>query len=281
MSEEIDNSLPPSSSSSSSSSSLPSSIPLISTPKKPFWSQKNIIYAIGFPFISTINEIKNFFSNCGEILSITRQLNDNLQWNGCIFIKFQTKQNMKLALTLDGTIWTGSGTDGQRYIKVKEHKGKEKKKKKKEDILTIFISNLPKEEITNNQINEIFHSCGEIKSIRLAKDSSNKCRGFGHIEFYNKETRNKALELNNTVQINNNYLLIRLATVTSLTEQKKKKKREEAKKLKEKERKDKKKKRQNNNSNNGSSSSGDNNNSQHIEEGKKRKKVRREESKSI
>lgn len=274
--------------------------------KKPFWSSKHIIYASGFPFISTLPEIKNLFCNCGEIVSVERLFGDDRRWNGCCLIRFKTQKDYELALNLNGTIWTGSGSDGVRYIKIKEHKLKDKKKKNKDDLPTIFIGNLPKE-ITHEELHQIFDSCGEIKKIRLAKDNEKKCRGFGHIEFKNKESRNNALELNQNVSIGDKLLTIRLATITTVAEQEKKKKRQEAKKAKQKELKAKNKKKRkeqsnnsegnnnnqsnsNTNNNNNTSKNNNNNNNQQPQQqqqqdgdgsrGGKRKKARREQKTS-
>ena len=210
--------------------------------KKPFWAPKNILYMMGLPFPATVSEIKNFFIDCGEIETVTRQLNDKGRWNGCVFVKFKTKADMEKGLSLNGTIWSGTGADGIRYIKIQEHKGKEKKKKNKEQITTIFINNLPKD-VNDNQVRELFQSCGEIKSIRYALDNEKKCRGFGHIEFHDIESRDKAIALNRKISLEEKLLTIRVATVTSGIEQKKKNERNERKKLIQKEKQKEKKKR--------------------------------------
>jgi RNA recognition motif-containing protein len=244
--------------------------------KKPFWAPKNILYMMGLPFPATVSEIKNFFSDCGEIENVTRQLNDKGRWNGCVFVKFKTRADMEKGLTLDGTIWSGTGSDGVRYIKIQEHKGKEKKKKKKEQIATVFISNLPKE-VNDNEVRELFESCGEIKSIRYALDNEKKCRGFGHIEFRDIESRDNAIALNRKVSLEEKLLTIRLATVTSGAEQKKKNERNERKKLLQKEKQKEKKKRERSERGEGSGSHGEQPSAAgESAEGGKKKKRRRE-----
>jgi RNA recognition motif-containing protein len=211
--------------------------------KKPFWAPKNILYMMGLPFPATVSEIKNFFADCGEVENVTRQLNDKGRWNGCVFVKFKAKADMEKGLTLDGTIWSGTGSDGVRYIRIQEHKGKEKKKKNKEQITTVFVGNLPKE-VNDSEVRELFESCGEIKSIRYALDNEKKCRGFGHLEFHDLQSRDNAIALNRKVSLEDKLLTIRLATVTSSAEQKKINQRNEKKKLLQKEKQKEKKKRE-------------------------------------
>jgi nucleolin len=77
--------------------------------KKPFWAPKHIAFMKGLPYSAAPDEIKNFFADCGEIVSVTRQLGDDGRWNGCVFVKFTGREHLDTALTLDGTIWTGEG----------------------------------------------------------------------------------------------------------------------------------------------------------------------------
>lgn len=77
--------------------------------KKPFWAPKHIAFMKGLPYSASPDEIKNFFADCGEVVSLTRQLGDDGRWNGCVFVKFSGREHLDTALSLDGTIWTGSG----------------------------------------------------------------------------------------------------------------------------------------------------------------------------
>jgi nucleolin len=217
-------------------------IPETASKKKPFWAPKNILYMMGLPFPATVSEIKNFFTDCGEVDNVTRQLNDKGRWNGCVFVKFKNRQDMEKGLTLDGTIWNGTGSDGVRFIKIQEHKGKEKKRKKKDQITTVFVGNLSKD-VDDGELREAFASCGEIKSIRYALDGDKKCRGFAHIDFHDTESRDKAIELNKRIVLQEKEVTIRLATVTTGAEQKKITQRNEAKKARQKEKQKEKKKR--------------------------------------
>lgn len=84
--------------------------------KKPFWSAKPIIYMKGLPFTATIEEIRNMFCDCGEITSITRQLNDAGRWTGAVTVRFKDSASMNHALKLDGTIWSGTGGGNMHFL---------------------------------------------------------------------------------------------------------------------------------------------------------------------
>ena len=77
--------------------------------KKPFWAPKHIVFMKGLPYVASPDEIKNFFADCGEITSLTRQLGDDGRWNGCVFVKFSTREGLDAAISLDGAVWTGNG----------------------------------------------------------------------------------------------------------------------------------------------------------------------------
>jgi nucleolin len=243
--------------------------------KKPFWAPKNILYMMGLPFPATVSEIKNFFTDCGEVENVTRQLNDKGRWNGCVFVKFKNRQDMEKGMTLDGTIWNGTGADGVRFIKIQEHKGKEKKRKKKDQITTVFVGNLSKE-VIDAELREAFASCGEIKSVRYALDGEKKCRGFAHVEFHDTESRDRAIELNKRITLQEKQLTIRLGTVTTGAEQKKITERNEAKKARQKEKQKEKKKR--GRGDGGEAAGGGTDQSATGSEGGKKKKRRKESS---
>jgi len=60
---------------------------------------------------------------------------------------------------------------------------------------SIFVSSLPFE-TKEEEIQQIFEKCGEIKSIRLIRDKRGKSKGICFIDFSNSSESKKALELN-------------------------------------------------------------------------------------
>ncbi len=63
--------------------------------------------------------------------------------------------------------------------------------------------------VTTDMIRELLKSCGQIKSIRLAKDKETSlCRGFAHVEFTTVEAREAALLLSKSKKVGDNTILI-------------------------------------------------------------------------
>ncbi len=57
----------------------------MATKKKSFWAPKHVAYVKGLPFNSKMDEIKGFFCGCGDVISITEQIDDKSKWTGNIF----------------------------------------------------------------------------------------------------------------------------------------------------------------------------------------------------
>lgn len=107
--------------------------------KKSFWAPKHIALVKGLPFDSsttprhqTLNEVRELFGECGELKSITEQLDDKNKWTGCLYLKFGTEADMNRAIGLNNSIWNGTGSDGTRYVTVTKmdtrHDAKQKSK---------------------------------------------------------------------------------------------------------------------------------------------------------
>ncbi len=180
--------------------------------KKPFWGSKHIAYAKGFPFSASNEEIRNFFLNCGEIVALDEVKDDKGKWNGCVKVRFNCESDLGKALTLNTTVWYGSGSDGKRFINVQKLSKKTKKKNRKEAINTnpckVVVGNLPRE-TTNSPIRELLSSCGVITSIRVHKDTDGVCRGFAHIEFKDEDSANSALLLDRKLKVNDAVITVR------------------------------------------------------------------------
>lgn len=102
--------------------------------------------------------------------------------------------------------------DGSRFVKVVEHKGKEKKKKSAGSVHTVFVGNISKE-TTENELKDAFLEFGTIKRVSFAKDSAGAPRGFGHVEFDEAEGKESAIKMNRKVDLNGCSLTVRKATI--------------------------------------------------------------------
>ena len=180
--------------------------------KKGFWAEKPSVYVKGLPFCATVPEIQNLFFDCGETKSVKQVLDpESGRWTGSVVVRFANKEAQELALSLDKTVWTGTGCDGVRFVtivKYDAHAAKHKNKKSK-DAQSVFIGGLP-EKVTEQQVLEIFApfaaECGAVQSVKLtmtdhSDPAKRVCRGFGHVVFESEAAQAAALKLNGRLRL--------------------------------------------------------------------------------
>lgn len=165
--------------------------------KKSFWSEKSGVYIKGLPFLATIGEIENMLGDCGERKGPIKQVLDEAtgRWTGSVVCMFVDKASVELALALNGTVWSGSGGDGERYVKIVKFDAGAKKKKFKLSECCVFVGGLGgKSEAEVRAIFEPFDECGTLIHVRFPK--AGEARGFCHLDFDSVEGRDAALKLN-------------------------------------------------------------------------------------
>ena len=103
--------------------------------KKSFWAPKHIAYVKGFPYTATMEEIRDFFKDCGKITSIVEQLDErSKKWTGCLHIRFSQESDMNKAIALSKSVWQGTGGDGKRYLNITKHNTKHEAKEKNKQV---------------------------------------------------------------------------------------------------------------------------------------------------
>lgn len=60
--------------------------------------------------------------------------------------------------------------------------------------MKLFVANISRE-CTEDELNEAFSACGEVKSLKIIKDrDTGQSRGFGFVEMGNREAGDKAIK---------------------------------------------------------------------------------------
>ena len=156
------------------------------------------IYVKGLPWLTTEEEVKEFFKSCGPLVSVDLPVGADGRSTGTAFIVFANRAGVDAALELDGQTWPGT----ERWLKIQE--GLEKPGKsygsggvRPEGCNTVFVGNLPWD-VEESQIREIFGQCGEIARIRFSMTEEGEFRGFGHVEFTDGEATDAAVKLAGT-----------------------------------------------------------------------------------
>lgn len=160
------------------------------------------IFIMGLPYETTEEDLKNIFSKFGEIIKIKLPKYQNTNKNvGHCYIYFNNEQSAIKSLELDGR------KIGKRYMEISLSKPitnhfKDKNSIDPDDVpldcKTAFVKNL-NYNITEQEVDEKFKTCGEINSIRFVYDNqTHKFKGFCYIDFKEHKGLLKALKQNGT-----------------------------------------------------------------------------------
>ena len=160
------------------------------------------IFIMGLPYETTEEDLKNIFSKFGEIIKIKLPKYQNTNKNvGHCYIYFNNEQSAIKSLELDGR------KIGKRYMEISLSKPitnhfKDKNSIDPDDVpldcKTAFVKNL-NYNITEQEVDEKFKTCGEINSIRFVYDNqTHKFKGFCYIDFKEHKGLLNALKQNGT-----------------------------------------------------------------------------------
>jgi len=149
---------------------------------------------LSFELDGQVDEIKNQFTDCGEILNVEMIAKQDGRWAGVAILEFASQDGANKALEMhDQDFWGrkmslsypkefGGGAKGTFKNEVKE---------KPEGCNTVFIGNL-NYQITEEEVKEFFSQCGDVKDVRWPQG---EFKGYGWVEFTDTEAPDKAIEL--------------------------------------------------------------------------------------
>jgi len=160
-------------------------------------SVNKTMYIRGLPWKASEDEVKDFFASCGEIEHIELPLQDDGRSSGTAVITFADIDACEACLKMNGQDFNG------RWINVKYSTPKpivapREPSEKPEGCTTVFVGNLSFN-IDEETLRASFAECGEISEIRFSEDKeTGDFKGYGHIEFVNPESTDKAIEMAGT-----------------------------------------------------------------------------------
>jgi nucleolin len=152
------------------------------------------VYVRGLPWRAQDYEIKEFFASCGTITSLELPLQDDGRSSGTAIVEFSNTNESAAAIALNGEDFQG------RWLSIKYNGSKpvgtpRTPAVKEEGCTTVFVGNLDFN-IDEDSLRQAFSECGEITQVRFAMDrESGEFKGFGHIEFAESDSTDKAVAL--------------------------------------------------------------------------------------
>ena len=159
---------------------------------------KTKIYIRGLPWRATEDEVRDFFSQCGKGPKLVElPLQDDGRSSGTAILDFATPECAAAAMELNGADFQGRWLSIQ-YSTPKPILSQRAPTQKEEGCTTVFIGNLPWS-ADEDTVREVFGECGEIKMVRFSTDrETGDFKGYGHVEFFDSEATDKAVELAGT-----------------------------------------------------------------------------------
>jgi len=166
----------------------------------------------GLPWLASEAEVRDFFKDCGTILSTECPMGEDGRSSGTAFVKFAKRSDLDAAIALDGQLWPGT----ERWLKIQEGADKPSRSsfatevgERPEGCDTVFVGNLPWD-VEEEQMREIFSAAGEVSSVRFATGEDGGFRGFGHVSFYDGNHVDAAVKLAGT-QLNGRAIRVDFA----------------------------------------------------------------------
>jgi RNA-binding proteins (RRM domain) len=160
-------------------------------------SVNKTMYIRGLPWKTTEDEVRDFFISCGEIEHLELPLQDDGRSSGTAIIKFATVDACEACIQMNGQDFNGRWVH-VKYSTPKPITAPRERTEKPEGCKTVFVGNLSWN-IDEETLRSSFAECGEISEIRFAEDKeTGDFKGYGHIEFVDSESTDKAIEMAGT-----------------------------------------------------------------------------------
>ena len=146
------------------------------------------------------DELRQLFNACGNIIRVKILTGPDGRSKGVGFVGFDAEPGLEAALRLDGSEFMGrnlkvsrSGEKGKRESGGEAPRGGAPRA----DTSVAFVGNVSYQ-CTEDDLTTLFSGCGEIRSVRMAKDPDGRPKGFAHIEFADPSSVDQAIRLSGT-----------------------------------------------------------------------------------
>ncbi|KAH9411786.1 hypothetical protein HK407_03g05360 [Ordospora pajunii] len=142
------------------------------------------VFIKGISYDLTEYDLKTEMEKIGNVVRVGIPMtNDHKRNKGFGYIEFSNEEEVKKALKLDGTVLLG------REVVVNMAQPKSTSKQK----YSIYVSNIPFES-DRKKLKEYFESMGHVVGVSFPYDvENNRLKGFGFIDFGNKEDYERVL----------------------------------------------------------------------------------------
>ncbi|RDD39002.1 Squamous cell carcinoma antigen recognized by T-cells 3 [Trichoplax sp. H2] len=160
------------------------------------YNEKTSVFISNVPFSAVEDDIRSFFSTCGNVKDVRLVRAPNGKFKGYGYVEFEDELVTQEALKLDRNTIAG------RPVYVSENVDKSKHPTEFKfgsgmDRCTLFVKNT--KDISSDRLREVFNQFEGLRDIRCVARKSGRSRGFAYIEFSNEASAANAVKtLDNT-----------------------------------------------------------------------------------
>jgi nucleolin len=162
------------------------------------------IFVKNLPYTANDDGMYTHFGKFGTVVNVKIcKDKETGRSRGFGFVEFELRSAAKKALSepgeIDGRGYLCAFSDNKDSLNGQRgpggpSQGGERSFTPREDVHTVFVGNL-KFRIREDSIRSFFAGCGNIVSVRVAKDMEGKEKGFGHVDFDSKDACDAAVAL--------------------------------------------------------------------------------------
>lgn len=162
------------------------------------------VYAGGFSYYCTEDELKGLFEECGKVVEVDMMtFPDTGRFRGIAFITFEDEKGVEAAIKYDNTDYNGRylrirkyevrGNDNREYRSDKKTQYREPPAKV-QGYNVAYVGNLSWS-VDEDSLREFFKDYS-VTEVRLAKDrETGRSRGFAHVTFGSEQDLDGAMQL--------------------------------------------------------------------------------------
>eukprot|EP00612_Vaucheria_litorea_P004556 CAMPEP_0171461838 /NCGR_PEP_ID=MMETSP0945-20130129/6122_1 /TAXON_ID=109269 /ORGANISM="Vaucheria litorea, Strain CCMP2940" /LENGTH=256 /DNA_ID=CAMNT_0011988257 /DNA_START=42 /DNA_END=810 /DNA_ORIENTATION=- len=170
------------------------------------------VYAQGFPFVSTDENVRKFFEKFGTIKELNApKFHDSNRLLGYAVVTFEKAESASKAIEQNGCSFEGRYLEIEKSKKITTFFEKQtlfSKKLPNSECKTIFVKNLPYD-VTEQDLKSAFDKFGIITNARLAEWGHTKLKkGFGYVDFADSSSVTEAIKQQMTVRIGGRNVLV-------------------------------------------------------------------------
>ena len=144
-------------------------------------------------------EFYSKFSSFGTIVSSKVECDFHGESKGFGFVQFESQESAERAIhEVNGTMFEEKKLSVGKFESCKKHPKK---------FTCIPVSNL-EEDVTMEQLTDVFKEFGQISCVDVKTNSQGRCKGFGFVTYVTPEAASKAVELMNGKKLNGKEIVV-------------------------------------------------------------------------